>query len=165
MRRVGLVLLVLSLAAVAGAQGRDYVQAHYTKYEYQVPMRDGVKLFTAVYVPKDTTRTFPIMFERTPYAIEPYGTDAYPDRLGPSEAFAREGFIFAYQDVRGRFMSEGVFVDVRPHRPDKKTPRDIDESSDTWDTIDWLVKHVPNNNGRVGMSGISYPTASSSPPA
>ncbi len=119
-------------------------------------MRDGVKLFTAVYVPKDTTRPFPIMFERTPYAIEPYGTDAYPDRLGPSEAFAREGFIFAYQDVRGRFMSEGVFVDVRPHRPDKKTPRDIDESSDTWDTIDWLVKHVPNNNGRVGMSGISY---------
>ena len=119
-------------------------------------MRDGVKLFTAVYVPKDAGGPYPIMLERTPYSVEPYGADSYADRLGPSEAFAREGFIFAYQDVRGRFMSEGVFVDVRPHNPAKKTPQDVDESTDTWDTIDWLVTHVSNNNGRVGLSGISY---------
>jgi putative CocE/NonD family hydrolase len=119
-------------------------------------MRDGTQLFTAVYVPKDASRTYPIMLERTPYSLAPYGADAYPDRLGPSEAFARDGFIFASQDVRGRFMSEGLFVDMRPHRQAKRTARDTDESSDTWDTIDWLVKHVPNNNGRVGMWGISY---------
>jgi len=148
--------LVLLVAAPAAAQGREYVQEHYAKFEYELPMRDGVKLFTAVYVPKDPGGPYPIMLERTPYSIEPYGLNAYPDRLGPSEAFAREGFIFAYQDVRGRFMSEGEFVDLRPHRPDRKGPRDIDESTDTWDTIDWLVKHVPNNNGRVGLSGISY---------
>src|SRR5512146_603309 len=109
--RTGLVALSLlaSLAAPLGAQGRDYIQSHYTKYEYEIPMRDGVKLFTAVYVPKDASRTFPIMLERTPYSVAPYGTDAYAEQLGPSEAFAREGFIFAYQDVRGRFMSEGTF--------------------------------------------------------
>ncbi len=157
-RLVALVALsmLVSLAPPVGAQGREFIQAHYTKYGFLIPMRDGVRLFTTVFVPKDGTRTYPIMFERTPYSIGPYGTDAYPEQLGPSEAFAREGFIFAYQDVRGRFLSEGVFVDVRPHQADKKGPRDIDESTDTWDTIDWLVKHVPGNNGRVGMSGISY---------
>lgn len=147
---------LLLVAAPLGAQGREYIQANYTKFEYEVPMRDGAKLFTAVYVPKDTSRPYPIMLERTPYSVGSYGADTYPERLGPSEAFAREGFIFAQQDVRGRFMSEGVFVDLRPHQAEKRSPRDIDEASDTWDTIDWLVKHVPNNNGRVGMSGISY---------
>jgi uncharacterized protein len=155
--RIGAAAVSLLIAAGgAFAQGRDYIQAHYTKHEHQVPMRDGVNLFTVVYVPRDASRTYPIMLERTPYSVEPYGPDAYPEQLGPSEAFAREGFIFASQDVRGRFMSEGTFVDMRPHEPARRGPRDIDESTDTWDTIDWLVAHVPGNNGRVGLSGISY---------
>lgn len=149
-------LILVLLPALATAQGREYIREHYTKHEYQIPMRDGAKLFTAVYVPKAASRPVPIMLQRTPYSIAPYGADGYPERLGPSEAFAREGFIFASQDVRGRFMSEGVFVDVRPHQPVKRDARDIDESTDTWDTIDWLIKNVPNNNGRVGMWGISY---------
>ncbi|MCP4248576.1 MAG: CocE/NonD family hydrolase, partial [bacterium] len=118
---------------------------------------DYRRLFTAVYVPKDESRPYAIMLERTPYGVGPYGVDRYPRSLGPSEFFAREGFIFALQDVRGRFMSEGEFTDMTPHVPDKRTPADVDESSDAWDTIDWLVKNVPNNNGKVGMWGISYP--------
>jgi putative CocE/NonD family hydrolase len=148
--------LVLATASVVAAQGREYIQANYTKYEFEIPMRDGVKLFTAVYVPKDLGRTYPIMLDRTPYSVGPYGIDAYPERIGPYEALAREGFIFAAQDVRGRYLSEGMFVDTRPHQANKTSARDIDESSDTFDTIDWLVKHVPNNNGRVGMWGVSY---------
>ncbi len=133
------------------------VRERYTKYEYQVPMRDGVRLFTAVYVPKDTSRTYPFLITRTPYNVAPYGVDAYKPALGPSEEFEQEGFIFVYQDARGRYMSEGEFQQVRPHVPDKRTPKDIDESSDTYDTIDWLLKHVANHNGRAGMVGISQP--------
>jgi len=142
---------------VAWPQGLDYVKAHYTKYEYEIAMRDGKKLFTAVYAPKDTSHPYPIMLLRTPYSVGPYGEDNYKSGVGPSEIFGKEGFIFAYQDVRGRWMSEGEFVNVRPHKDVKHGPTDIDESTDTWDTIDWLVKRVPNNNGRVGMWGISYP--------
>jgi putative CocE/NonD family hydrolase len=134
-----------------------FIKANYTKYEYQVPMRDGVKLFTSVYVPKDTSQKYPIMFDRTPYSVGPYGIDNYKDSLGPSDAFVRSRYIFVYQDVRGRFMSEGKFVDMRPYIPNKKSPQDVDETSDTYDTIDWLIKNVPNNNGKVGMWGISYP--------
>jgi len=142
--------------ALLPAQGLEYVRAHYTKYEYRIPMRDGKRLFTAVYVPKDTSQSYPIMLTRTPYSVAPYGSDNYKTDLGPSEKFGREGFIFAYQDVRGRLMSEGDFVDMRPYIPDKQGTQ-VDESSDTYDTIDWLVKHVPHNNGRVGVYGISYP--------
>ena len=158
-RRTGLACLlwVAAGAATLCAQGLEYVRAHYTKYEFQIPMRDGKKLFTAVYVPKDATQKYPIMLLRTPYSVGPYGSDSYPGALGPSEKFAKEGFIFAYQDVRGRFMSEGEFVDVRPYIAVKRGAEDIDESSDTYDTIDWLLKRVPNHNGRVGMWGISYP--------
>ncbi|HWR35832.1 MAG TPA: CocE/NonD family hydrolase, partial [Clostridia bacterium] len=138
------------------AQVSDYIKANYTKYEYQVPMRDGKKLFTSVYVPKDNSQTYPILFDRTPYAVAPYGPDNYRTNLGPSEQLMRSGYIFAYQDVRGRFMSEGDFVEVRPFNPNKKGT-DIDESSDAYDTIDFLVKNVPRNNGKVGMWGISYP--------
>jgi putative CocE/NonD family hydrolase len=138
------------------AQGLEYVRAHYTKYEFRIPMRDGKKLFTAVYVPKDVSGTYPIMLTRTPYSVAPYGADNYKADLGPSEKFGREGFIFAYQDVRGRMMSEGDFQDVRPYLPDKQG-KQFDESSDAYDTIDWLLKHVPHNNGRVGVYGISYP--------
>jgi len=130
----------------------EYTRAHYTKYDYRIPMRDGVKLFTSVYVPKDAAQPQPIMMQRTPYSVAPYGIDNYPRNLGPSELFTKEGFIFVYQDVRGRYLSEGTFVDVPIHMEGK-----VDESTDTYDTIDWLVKHVPNNNGKVGMWGISYP--------
>lgn len=153
-------LALLSLAGLINpqyAQGSFDIKAHYTKSEHMIAMRDGVKLFTVVYAPKETTEKFPIMLIRTPYNVGPYGADAYKQSLGPSTLFAKEGYIFAYQDVRGRYMSEGQFVDVRPHKESKKRPSDIDESSDTYDTIDWLVKNVPNNNGRVGMWGISYP--------
>ena len=139
------------------AQGIGYVKAHYTKYEYRIAMRDGKRLFTSVYVPKDTSQSYPILMTRTPYSVKPYGVDQYPDKLGPTPRFSKEGFIFVYQDVRGRWMSEGDFVNMRPHRTDKSGPHDIDESTDTWDTVDWLVNHVPNNNGRVGIWGISYP--------
>ena len=155
-------LLVAALAWVPApgpaASGGDSVRARYTKYEYRIPVRDGVKLFTSVYVPKDAgpDRRYPILLDRTPYSVAPYGSDAYPDSIGPSEAAAKEGFIVVYQDVRGCYMSEGQFVDVRPYRPGKG-PRDVDESSDTWDTIEWLVRKLPWHNGRVGMWGISYP--------
>ncbi len=131
------------------------VAAHYVKTEVQVPMRDGVKLFTSIYVPRDTSRTYPILLNRTPYSCAPYG-EGYRQRIGPSDEMMRDGYIFVYQDVRGRYMSEGEFVNMRPHNPNKRG-QDIDESSDTYDTIEWLLKNVPNNNGRVGMWGISYP--------
>ena len=154
-----LAALVILLAPVAAsAQGIEYVKAHYTKYEYRIAMRDGVKLFTCVYVPKEASASvrYPILLLRTPYSIGPYGADQYKKDVGPSEAAAREGFIFAYQDVRGRYKSEGEFVDVRPHNP-RKGPKEIDESSDTYDTIEFLLKTVRDNNGKVGMWGISYP--------
>ena len=93
----------------------DNTRSHYTKYDYRIPMRDGVKLFTSVYVPKDRTQTYPFMIERTPYSIGPYGVDNYRSPL-QSEAYEKEGFIFVYQDVRGRYLSEGTFIDVPPHK-------------------------------------------------
>jgi putative CocE/NonD family hydrolase len=127
----------------------EYTRSHYTKFDYRIPMRDGVKLFTSVYVPKDTGQKWPMLMQRTPYSVAPYGIDNYRGVLGPSELFTKETFIFVYQDVRGRYLSEGKFVDV----PTLNDP----ERTDTYDTIDWLVKNVPNNNGRVGQWGISYP--------
>jgi putative CocE/NonD family hydrolase len=120
-------------------------------------MRDGVKLFTAIYTPKDQLQQYPIMLYRTPYSVAPYGLNEYRTTLGPSNLFQQEKFIFVYQDVRGKLMSEGEFVEVRPHNPKKTGSKDIDESTDTFDTIEWLVKNAPNNNGRAGMWGISYP--------
>ena len=133
------------------------IRAAYTKSEHLVPMRDGMKLFTIVYSPKDQSQTYPFMLHRTPYGSSPYGLDNYRRTLGPSPAFAREGFIFVYQDVRGKFRSEGEFVVMRPIVPSPRGARQTDESTDTFDTIDWLVKNVPNNNGRAGQWGISYP--------
>ena len=131
------------------------VAAHYTKTEVRIPMRDGVRLFTTIYAPRDTSRPYPILLNRTPYSCAPYG-DAYRQRIGPSDEMMREGYIFVFQDVRGRYMSEGEFVNMRPHNPTKRG-QEVDESSDTYDTIEWLIHNVPNNNGRVGMWGISYP--------
>jgi uncharacterized protein len=155
---VVLVLVAATLrSGVANAQGLEYVKSHYTKYEYRIPMRDGKRLFTSVYVPKDDSQAYPILMKRTPYSVRPYGADQYPEDLGPSPLFGKAGYIFVYQDVRGRWMSEGDFVQMRPHRPKKTSKTDFDESTDTWDTIDWLLKKVHGHNGRVGIAGISYP--------
>ncbi len=158
-----LLLVVLLDAGIARASDDSfvadhaYIKAHFTKYEYKIPMRDGVHLFTAAYVPKDGSQTYPILLQRTPYGLRPYGASNYPQSpRWQMKHYAKEGFIFVYQDVRGRNASEGQFVHVRPHM-DRKGPKDIDESTDTYDTIDWLVKNVPLNNGNVGLLGISYP--------
>ncbi|WP_134089103.1 CocE/NonD family hydrolase [Olivibacter sp. XZL3] len=134
-----------------------YIKEHYTKIERYIPMRDGVKLFTAIYIPKDNTKKYPFLINRTPYTVAPYGEDSYKSTLGPDPLFIREGFIFVYQDVRGKWMSEGVYEDIRPHIGQKKGPKQIDESSDTYDTIDWLLKNIDGNNGKAGLYGISYP--------
>lgn len=152
-------VMLFFLPAKLFAQGMDYVKAHYTKHEHQIPMRDGARLFTAVYSPKDTTQTYPLLMVRTQSGLRPYGADQYPETLiGPSPLphFVKEGYIFVAQDVRGRWMSEATFVNMRPHNPNKRTPQDIDESSGTFDTIDWLLKNVPNHNGKVGLYGTSY---------
>ncbi len=134
-----------------------HIREHYTKREYKVPMRDGVSLFTSLYVPNDSTRTYPMLLERTPYSVAPYGTEHYKGATPSMKLFAREGYILVLQDVRGRMMSEGAFENVRPYVARKTRATDTDESTDAYDTIDWLVKNVPGNNGKVGMIGISYP--------
>jgi putative CocE/NonD family hydrolase len=130
---------------------------HYTKYELRIPMRDGVHLFTRVYIPKDDSQLWPIILTRTPYALKPYGDDNYTTNInGSFRTLAKDKFILVTQDVRGRYGSEGQYVHVRPFNPNKG-PKDTDENSDAYDTIDWLVKNVSNNNGKVGVFGISYP--------
>ncbi len=145
----------------AQAELSKYITDNYTKREVMVPLRDGVKLFTSIYEPKSKAEKWPILMSRTPYSVAPYGkdkngNDQFKTSLGPDELFAREGYIFVYQDVRGRWMSEGKFVDVRPETA-QSNPGTTDESTDTYDTIDWLIKNIDNNNGRVGTYGISYP--------
>ncbi len=135
----------------------DYVRAHYTKYEFRIPMRDGVRLFTSVYAPKDGGLPWPFLITRTPYSVAPYGVDRFKEKLGPSDEFEKAGYIFVYQDVRGRFMSEGAFVEMRPHIDAKSGPKDVDDSTDLYDTLEYLLRHVPNNNGKAGIVGISYP--------
>ncbi|MBL8830197.1 MAG: CocE/NonD family hydrolase [Planctomycetaceae bacterium] len=147
---------LFTVGPITAAEPID-VRANYTKYEYRIPMRDGVRLFTAVYVPKDSQQKYPFLLKRTPYACKPYGVDQYPTKLGPSDELTKSGYIFVFQDVRGRWMSEGELVNMRPYIANKQGPRDVDETSDTYDTIDWLVKHVPNNNGLAGQWGVSYP--------
>jgi putative CocE/NonD family hydrolase len=164
--RTSLLILLLTSAS-AYPQGRGgtattgaaFVRENYSKFEYRIPMRDGKKLFTSVYIPKDVfseAKTYPMIMQRTGYNVQPYGPDKFRANLGPSDLFGKEKFIFVYQDVRGRFMSEGEYVLIRPHNPNKG-PKDVDEASDTYDTIDWLVKNVPGNTGKMGMWGISQP--------
>jgi uncharacterized protein len=154
-------IFVLSVSVFAQAPQQtnplaEYIKANYTKREVLIPVRDGVKLFTAIYEPKDKSQKYPILMNRTPYTVSPYGAENYKNLIGPNELFAKEGYIFVYQDVRGRWMSEGTFEDVRPDI-ENKTNKDIDESTDAFDTIEWLIKNVDNNNGKVGTYGISYP--------
>ncbi len=150
-------LLVLVLTALAlTAPGQD-PKGRYTKYEYNIPMRDGIKLYVCAYVPKNKPGSHPILLERTPYGAGPYGADSYRDPSRGSKKFEEAGYIFAYGDVRGIHMSEGVFEDVRPQLQFRTGHDDVDESTDTYDTIDYLIKHVKDNNGRVGIWGISYP--------
>lgn len=157
------VLFLLSFlsANLASAQNATddatYLKENYKKFEYMVPMRDGKKLFTSVYVPKDSTKKYPIMMDRTPYSVAPYGLDKYKSNIGPSSFFLHDGYIFVYQDVRGRWMSEGIFEEMTPEKEIHKSKKDVDEGTDTYDTIDWLVKNIPNNTGKVGVWGISYP--------
>lgn len=146
---------VLGAEPTADTNAAWFVE-HYTKYEHRIPMRDGAHLYTRVYVPKDDSQAWPILLTRTPYSLKPYGVDNYTDPSGSFRTLAKDRFILVTQDVRGRYGSEGEYVHVRPFNP-HKGPKDTDENSDTFDTIDWLVKNVPNNNGRVGMLGISYP--------
>jgi putative CocE/NonD family hydrolase len=153
---LGLFSLVFQSLVVA-QEAVYQVKDHYVKSEYQIRMRDGVKLFTSVYAPKVTTQKYPIMMIRTPYSVAPYGPDSYRTSLGPSSLFMNEGFIFVYQDVRGRVMSEGDFKWMAPYKPRKSGANDVDESTDTWDTIEFLLKTLANHNGRIGMWGISYP--------
>lgn len=159
-RRLVTVFASAAVAAFAGCQAESFapgLAAVYEKREVRIPARDGVRLHTAVFIPRDRSRSYPILMKRTPYSCGPYGIEKYPDSLGPHRDYEAEGYIFVEQDVRGCFMSEGEFENMRPHQSDKRGAGDIDESTDTWDTIEWLLTHVPNHNGRVGLWGISYP--------
>ncbi|MEN8898365.1 MAG: CocE/NonD family hydrolase [Nonlabens sp.] len=153
------VVAVFSFAFAKAQTKTNYVKENYTKTVETISMRDGVKLYTVIYAPKDTSKQYPIMLQRTCYSVGPYGEDAYKRSLGPNKYMMEEGYIFVYQDVRGRWMSEGEFDNMRPHIAgnDVNNKKDIDESSDTYDTIEWLINNVPNNNKKVGQWGISYP--------
>nr|WP_299000510.1 CocE/NonD family hydrolase [uncultured Allomuricauda sp.] len=135
----------------------NYVAQNYTKKEVDIEMRDGVKLHTTIYSPKDASKEYPILMQRTPYSSRPYGEDEFRKQIGPNIHLMQEGNIIVYQDVRGRWMSEGKYDNMRAYIPNKSSNADVDESSDTYDTIEWLVNNVENNNGRVGVWGISYP--------
>lgn len=154
-------LSLIFLAFIINAQTIDlnWIKENYVKKEYTIAMRDGAKLFTAVYMPKDAKEKHPFLMTRTPYSCAPYGEDKVNPRLYLTHyrEYLKEGYIIVFQDVRGRWMSEGEFVDVRPFNENKKKKTDIDEASDTYDAVDWLVKNIPNNNGNVGVFGTSYP--------
>src|SRR6266496_573013 len=155
--REGIIFLLLSFSLAA--QNNDdasYVQDNYFKREVYITMRDGAKLFTAIYRPKDSSLAYPILMERTPYSCNPYGENNFPKRLGPNSELMKGKYIIVYQDVRGRYKSEGDFKEMTPAIDNKRSNEDVDESSDTYDTIDWLLKNT-KSSGRVGLYGISYP--------
>ena len=161
--------LALALPAAVQAQSRApdtaAVRQNYVKLDRHIRMRDGVQLYTVIYVPRDASAAtpYPLLMTRTPYSAGPYGENHYRGiGPGPSRELSAEKYIFVYQDVRGRYMSEGKFEEMTPALPvgtkaNGNNPPPHDESTDTFDTIEWLLNNVPNNNGRVGMMGISYP--------
>lgn len=157
-----LFLIVISCGPKEGQEQNaqaNYVKENYTKTEVYIEMRDGVKLFTSIYAPNDQSKEYPILMQRTPYSVAPYGADAFKTALGPSPTLMKDGYIFVYQDVRGRWNSEGSYDNMRPTltAEERNTDQDIDESTDTYDTIEWLLANLDNNNGKVGQWGISYP--------
>src|SRR5258708_35368183 len=162
MKKILLLFIAAHPSSTVWAQVPDsvYSRQHYDKFEYQIPMRDGIKLFTSVYVPKDKSTVYPILMQRTCYSVGPYGPDKFPgNRLGPSKFLMHDGYIFVYQDVRGRWMSEGTFDNMRPNIPgnDLKNKTAADEASDTSDTIDWLINNIDGNNCKVRHWGMSHP--------
>lgn len=159
MKKIIIVLFPLFVCFHLFAQNEDsaWIVNNYTKMEKYIPMRDGIRLFTSIYIPKDNTEKHPILITRTPYSCAPYGENIFRDFWNSyQKEYFKEGYIMVIQDVRGRWMSEGQFVNVRPFIENKKG-KEIDESSDTYDAIDWLIKNIPGNNGKVGVFGISYP--------
>lgn len=142
--------------SISFAQNANYVKENYIKIDTTITMRDGIKLYTIIYVPRDSSQRYPILMQRTPYSVWPYGSSNYPQSIMPGKMM-EEKYIYVKQDVRGRHMSEGINEEVTPYIPDKRSNKDVDESSDTFDTIEWLLKFLKNHNGRVGLWGISYP--------
>lgn len=160
MKKYFFILCFITCFSGLFAQNQDsiWVVNNYTKMEVMIPMRDGVRLFTAIYLPRDKSEKHPILMDRTPYSCSPYGTARWKKFWNSyTMVYLREGYIMVTQDVRGRWMSEGEFVDIRPFDPNKKGKNDIDEASDTYDAIDWLIKNIPGNSGKAGVYGISYP--------
>jgi putative CocE/NonD family hydrolase len=155
-RYTSVLTLLLVLSHPIAGQLQNFVQENYDKSEYQIEMRDGIKLYTIVYTPKDKTVSYPILMQRTPYSIAPYGT-RMRSRLSANDRLEKSKYIFVFQDVRGKFMSEGEFADMRPVLESYKNKNDVDETTDTWDTVEWLIHNIDNNNGKVGMYGVSYP--------
>ena len=157
--RYSLFFILLITTTLAHSQNNDeanFIRDNYTKIDTTITMRDGIKLYTLIYSPKDQSVKYPLLMQRTPYSIAPYGSENYTRRLGPLQ-LVHEKYIFVFQDVRGRYMSEGHNLELTPQIDKKKSKTEVDESSDTYDSVDWLVKNIPNNNGRVGFYGISYP--------
>ncbi|HMH22534.1 MAG TPA: CocE/NonD family hydrolase [Puia sp.] len=153
-----LFLLLLLYAEVSIAQDSTWIKGHYYKIERYITMRDGIQLFTSMYIPKDSTEKHPILLTRTPYSCAPYGENNWRTWWNRFQReYFKGGYIIVTQDIRGRYMSEGDFYIIPPYIKNKKTKSDIDEASDAYDAIDWLVKNVPGNNGKVGVVGISYP--------
>ena len=162
MKKTAQTALFILLFHFAGGQtfNKDsaWIVNNYRKMEKMIPMRDGIKLFTSIYIPNDSSSKHPIMMLRTPYSCSPYGEKAFKNFWSRNtKVYLLEKYIIVLQDVRGRYMSEGTFEDIRPFIKDKRSNKDVDEASDTYDAIDWMVKNIPSNNGNVGVSGISYP--------
>jgi putative CocE/NonD family hydrolase len=151
-----LVIALCILIPRLHSQEDSFVEQNYLKSEYQVEMRDGVKLYTIVYTPRDQSEKYPFLMQRTPYSIRPYG-DRMRGRLSNNDLLEKDKYIFVFQDVRGAYMSEGTYVNMRPVLSNYSSNQDVDETTDTWDTVDWLIKNIDNNTGRVGIYGISYP--------
>lgn len=151
-------LLLMMFTWAQKTADKTFIKENYTKKEVYIPMRDGVKLFTSIYIPKDISknRKYPFLMQRTCYSVAPYGENEFRNGLGPNPYLMKDEYIFVYQDVRGRYMSEGTFTNMTP-QVDHRTKKDVDESTDTYDTIEWLLKNIDNNNKKVGQYGTSYP--------
>ena len=157
MNRIILGLVFFYSGMLSAQVKNNFVKENYTKIDTNIVMRDGIKLKTIIYIPKDESERYPFLIERTPYSAGPYGDTLFSNRIGPNPNLMKEKYIFVYQDVRGRYMSEGINLEVTPYITNKKSNKVIDESSDTYDAVDWLLKNLKNNNGRAGLYGISYP--------